>query len=173
MKDLLGLLEKRRSIRRFSTKKIRRQEMHRILEAGRWAPSGLNNQPWRFLVVTDRPEKKGLAAYTRYGSVIASSAATFVVCLDTADSYNRDKDIMAIGACIQNMLMEAWSLGIGSCWLGEILNRRQEVTQYLKLDSDLEIMAVIAFGYSAQKPSQGCRKPLKKLVLNTNKRLIL
>ena len=86
-----------------------------------------------------------------------------VVCMDIADSYNRDKDIMAIGACIQNMLLEAHSLGLGTCWMGEILNRKEELKDFLQLDEDLEIMAVIAVGYPAEKIKGPGRKSLSSL----------
>ena len=57
--------------------------------------------------------------------------------------YNRDKDIQAVGACIQNMLLQAHALGLSTCWLGEILNRHEEVEACCGVPSHLELMAVI------------------------------
>ena len=54
---------------------------------------------------------------------------------------------MAIGARIQNMLLAAHTLSLGACWLGEILNKREEVATYLNLDADLELTAVVTLGY--------------------------
>jgi len=70
---------------------------------------------------------------------------------------------MAIGACIQNMLLEGHSLGVGMCWLGEILNKKEELAEFLDLNDDLEIMAVITAGYPDEDVKQPGRKPLNSL----------
>lgn len=158
------LVKNRRSVRKYTDRAPRGEDIENILEAGRWAPSGLNNQPWKFLVTEDRDTKDGLAGFTESGAVIKSAAAVICVYLDKDAGYNRDKDIMAIGACIQNMLLRAESLGLGACWLGEILNRKKGAEKYLKAGRGYELMAVIAIGYPAEKPS-GRRKALKKLMV--------
>ncbi len=163
--DMLEIIRSRRSIREYAEDLPKDEEIEKILEAGRWAPSGLNNQPWRFLVIKDKNKKDGLAAFTKYGKIIKEAPAALVVCMDISDSYNRDKDLMAMGACIQNMLLEAHTLGLGACWLGEILNKKQEVKQYLKLDADLEIMAVITLGKPDEQITESCRKSLKNLMI--------
>jgi nitroreductase len=163
--DLLEIIRQRRSIREYKKKTLPQPEIDKILEAGRWAPSGLNNQPWRFLVIDDKEKKHGLSKFTKYGEIIKDAPLVIVICMDIADSYNRDKDFMAIGACIQNMTLEAYSLGLGTCWLGEILNKKKEVAGYLKLDSDLELMAVLTVGYPDEDITEGCRKALKNLMI--------
>ncbi len=165
--DVLDIIKSRRSIREYTKEMPKNQDMEKILEAARWAPSGLNNQPWRFLVIKDKAKKDGLAKFTKYGRVIKDVPLIIVVCMDIADSYNRDKDLMAIGACIQNMCLEAYSIGLGTCWLGEILNKKQEVSQYLNLDTDLEIMAVVTLGYPDEDITEGCRKSLKSLKITS------
>jgi nitroreductase len=72
--------------------------------------------------------------------------------LDKRRSYSREKDIMAIGACIQNMLLAAYELGLGSCWLGEILNRRKDAERYLRTPKNLELISVITIGFPAEHP---------------------
>ena len=141
------------------------RDIKKVLEAGRWAPSGLNNQPWRFMVIKDKARREALSAFTKYGDIIKAAPVAILVCMDTADSYNRDKDLMAIGSCIQNMCLEACSLGLGSCWLGEVLNRKKEVGRFLRLDEDLELMAVITLGYPDEDITEGCRKSLKDLMV--------
>ncbi len=163
--DISNIIIQRRSTREYKEEIPSDAEIEKVLEAGRWAPSGMNNQPWRFLVIKDRAKKDGLAGYTKYGDIINDAPAAIVVCMDIADSYNRDKDLMAVGACIQNMCLQAHSIGLGTCWLGEILNRKQEVCKYLNLDEDLELMAVVALGYPDKDITEGCRKPLNRLKL--------
>lgn len=161
--DILDIIRQRRSIREYKKELPSDTDIEKVLEAARWAPSGLNNQPWRFLVIKDKSKRDGLAGFSKYGDVIKDAAVVIIVCMDIADSYNREKDLMAIGACIQNMCLEAYSIGLGTCWLGEILNRKQEVCRYLNLDEELELMAVVVLGYPDEDITKGCRKPLKKL----------
>lgn len=161
--DILDIIRQRRSIREYKQDIPEDSDIEKILEAARWAPSGLNNQPWRFLVIKDKAKKDGLAGFTKYGGIIKNAPYVIAVCMNTADSYNRDKDLMAIGACIQNMCLEAHAVGLGTCWLGEILNKKEEVAKYLKLDADLELMAVVTLGYPDEDITEGCRKSLKNL----------
>jgi len=163
--EILNEIRQRRSIREYKKDIPADEKIEKILEAARWAPSGLNNQPWRFLVIKDRTKKDGLAQFTKYGDIITDAPAVIIVCMDIADSYNREKDLMAMGACIQNMLLTAHNLGLGACWLGEILNKKQTVAKYLKLDADLEIMAVVTLGYPDEDVTEGCRKSLKSLII--------
>jgi nitroreductase len=165
--DILSIIRERRSIRMYKRNVPKEEEINRILEAGRWAPSGLNNQPWRFLVIKDKAKKDGLAAFTKYGNIIKDAPLVIVVCMDVADSYNRDKDLMGIGACIQNMLLESHSMGLGACWLGEITNRKEEASRYLNLHQDFELMSVVTLGYSDEGVTEGSRKPLKSLLIDS------
>jgi len=154
----------RRSIRRYTEKMPKEKDIVKILEAATWAPSGLNNQPWKFKVIKDKEQKDGLADFTSYGKVVKNAPLAVCVVLDKTAMYSREKDTMAIGACIQNMLLRAHLLGIGSCWLGEILNKKKEVEKFLKIHSDYELMAVVTLGYSDEKP-RGSRKKLKSFLL--------
>jgi len=163
MKEVNQLIRTRRSIRQYGDKLPSEQDIEKILEAGRWAPSGLNNQPWRFLVVKDKEKKDGLADFTKYSDIIKDAPVLILVFMDIGDSYNRDKDLMAIGACIQNMLLAIESIGLAACWLGEILNQKKQVHKFLSTDSDLELMAVISLGYSDEDLTQASRKSLKSL----------
>lgn len=163
--DILNEIRQRRSTREYKKDIPTDGKIEKILEAARWAPSGLNNQPWRFLVIKDRTKKDGLAQFTKYGNIIKDAPVAIVVCIDIADSYNREKDLMAIGACIQNMLLAAHNLGLGTCWLGEILNKKQAVAKYLNLEADLELMAVVALGFPDEDVTEGCRKSLKGLII--------
>ncbi|MCX5885879.1 MAG: nitroreductase family protein, partial [Proteobacteria bacterium] len=69
-RDILTMIRERRSIRMYKKKAPAEKEINRVLKAGRWAPSGLNNQPWRFMVITDRAKRDGLASFTKYGNII-------------------------------------------------------------------------------------------------------
>ncbi|MFH2138918.1 MAG: nitroreductase family protein [Candidatus Omnitrophota bacterium] len=160
------LIKDRRSIRRYKSKNPSPKDIRKILGSGAWAPSGLNNQPWKFKVIDDRQQLDDLSGYTKYANIIKSAPAAICIFLDKELLYNRDKDIMAIGACIQNMLLQAQELNIGTCWLGEILNRHQEVEQFLGVPEGLELMAVITCGYSDKEKKPGSRKKLDSLLVS-------
>ena len=85
--------------------------------------------------------------------------------LDIEVSYNRDKDIRAIGACIQNMLLKAHAEGFGTCWRGEILNKKDEVSEYLGAPEKCKLMAVITLGSPAEEPDHGTRKKLEEFLV--------
>lgn len=158
-------IKQRRSIRTFSAAQIDDQAIDEILEAARWAPSGLNNQPWRFAVITDAGIRKELSVLTKYGAIIRSAYAVIAVFMDTAAGYDRTKDLQAIGACIENMLLEITALGLGGVWLGEILKSSAEVKQLTHAPDSYEFMAAIALGRpDGAPPKAPRRKPISELV---------
>lgn len=163
--DLLEIIKSRRSIRKFLSRKVEDEDIKKILEAGIWAPSGLNNQPWKFKIIKESVLKIALAKYTVYSDIIKYADTIICVFLDKNSSYNRVKDLQAIGACIQNMILEAYSLGLGSCWIGEVLNRREKAEKMLNIDSSLELMAVIALGYPGESPDITARKSLRNVMI--------
>ena len=163
--ELFDTIYQRRSIRKFTDQDVDRDLILKILDAGRMAPSGLNNQPWRFLVVKDEERKIKLAECTKYGHIVRRANTLIVVFLDKDAMYNATKDYQAAGACIQNMLLAIHGLGLGGVWLGEILNQESQVHEVLNTDpTRLELMAVIVLGYPAQKGSSS-RKSLSQLLL--------
>jgi nitroreductase len=164
--DILKIIKQRRSIRKYRQKPLDDKLIMRIIEAGRWAPSGLNNQPWKFMLIKDKTKKEALSRFTEYSRIIKGAACIICVFLDKRSVYSRDKDLMALGAAVENMLLEAYSLGLGACWLGEIINRKKQVHRYLQSSCDWELMAVVSLGYPAEKKSAATRKKLSQILVN-------
>ena len=108
---ILDAIHNRRSIREFTGEPVRGEQLHEIVTAGIWAPSGLNHQPWRFKLVVEAPTRAALAGQTTYGHVILAAPALIAVYLDGEASYDPVKDHQAAGACIQNMLLAIEALG--------------------------------------------------------------
>jgi nitroreductase len=144
--DLQCLFD-RRTVRHFTDEPVSRATLDELCEAARWAPSGINNQPWRFVTVESKDKLVELAGLTKSAKVLKSCTAAIAVFLDTPKIYHRDKDVQSIGAALENILLAAHTKGLGSCWLGEILNRRKEAERVLNADNTLELMAVVALGY--------------------------
>jgi len=167
--ETIEAIRKRRSVRSFTQEVPDDKTIMEILDSARWAPSGLNNQPWRFMAVRDTGARQGLARFTKYSAIILGAPLSIMVCLDLSASYHREKDIMSVGAAIQNILLAAHSLGLGTCWLREITNRKEEIARWLGLKKDLEIMAVVAVGYPAGPAGEGERRPLEEFLLTMDR----
>ncbi|MBI5664689.1 MAG: nitroreductase [Nitrospirae bacterium] len=163
--DAFELITTRRSIRKFTDKQVPDEVIDRIIEAGTWAPSGLNNQPWKFAVIKDSALKKEVSGLTHYSKIVSGANVLLAVFLDNSLSYDRTKDCQAIGACIQNMLLYIHSIGLGAVWLGEILKNKDNVTELISGPKNLELMAVIALGHPAEKGGKVTRKGLDQTVL--------
>lgn len=165
MNPVLDAIYKRRSVRDFTADLIERDALIEIIRAGTWAPSGLNNQPWRFAIITNKELKDKVSKLTRYEKVIEGSKALIPVFVDRDAMYHELKDHQAIGACLQNMLLAAHSLGLGAVWLGEILKNSDQVRDLMGLSEDLELMAVLALGHPAHRNQTSTRKSLGKVIV--------
>jgi nitroreductase len=163
--QLLELIKTRRSVRKFTDQPVEQALIDDILEAARWAPSGANNQAWRFMVVRDPVLKERIAQCTRYGAVVRGAALLIPVFIHKPSMYHEVKDHQAVGACLQNMLLMIHGLGLGAVWLGEILAQAEQVRQILGLGPEVELMAVVALGWPATGNQKSQRKPLGELLL--------
>ena len=163
--ELLEGLHTRRSIRAYTGEPVTREQLHEIIHAGTMAPSGLNNQPWRFVTIQDKGVLERLSALTKYGHVIAKASACIAVFIDKGAMYHEVKDHQSMGACLQNMLLAAHALGLGAVWLGEILKSAKEVRELCGLSNDRELMAVVALGHPAGKGGTASRKPVEEVWL--------
>ncbi len=163
---ILDIIKKRRSIRHFDRAKLPDEHMQKILEAGRWAPSGANAQPWRFVVVTRRETLEALAECCYYkvfkSRHVGEAGAVVVICADPdAGSQTYQIDVAIAGT---NMTLMATALGIGSCWIGAF--EEQTIRNILKIPEKLKLIALIAFGYEIGKASIPPRLSLSSIVHN-------
>ncbi len=114
----------RTSVRLYKNQTISREDVDSILQSAILAPSAKNIQPWRFVVVQqDKQLIHNIADLTQRSTFIKTADCLICVFLDKDSAFDRTKDSQSIGACIENMLLTATSLGIGSCWiLGTLVN---------------------------------------------------
>ena len=119
MNDVLNAIKNRRTIRRFKPNPIDEEKIKSILEAGRWAPSFSNLQPWRFIVIKDQGLKNALDKASRESVLhlgINEAPVVILVCVDRRiDPLHA---IEAGAAATQNMTLAAYSLGLGAGWIG-------------------------------------------------------
>ena len=165
MNEVLKAIYERRSVREYTDEPVPEDHILEILKAGSWAPSGLNNQPWRFAIVTDPELKQKFEPLTKYSRIIRSARCLLPVFISRQRMYHEVKDYQAMGACLQNMLLCAHSLGLGAVWLGEILKSGDEIRKLLGLSDDLDLMAVIALGWPKNRDQRSRRLPLDELIV--------
>jgi nitroreductase len=166
--DLLKLIKSRRSVRNFVYKKIDNQTIKEIVDCGRWAPSGRNSQPWKVCIVSHPTVKRMIAENSKYGGIIESAFLNYVVFLDIERGYDRVKDILAIGAFIQNMLLAVHAKGLGAVWIGEILKNKEKINEIFKLSPEnYELMGVLTIGLideSLEKKEERERRPIDEFI---------
>ncbi len=162
---MLKAIHERRSVRNFIDSPVSRDLIMTAIEAASWAPSGLNNQPWRFAIIWDKPLQEALGALTKYSNILKSASVLIAVFLDKEASYDYTKDCQAIGACLQNLLLALHSMDLGAVWIGEILKNKERVTATLKLPERLELMAIVAVGHPAHRNQKSHRQSIDKLIL--------
>jgi nitroreductase len=161
-----NMIKTRRSIREFTSQPVERSLLLQIISAGIWAPSGLNNQPWRFVLIRDDALRERLAGLTHYAHIVKAAPALIAVYLDQEKMYDRVKDHQAVGACIQNMLLAACELGLGAVWLGQILANKDQVSAVLGLNRQYELAALLALGHPLHHDQQSQRQPLETFILH-------
>lgn len=162
--EILKTIKERRSVRSFQDKEVDDDHIDSILEAARWAPSGLNNQPWRFKIIKDPKWSDSLAETTHYADIVRNAPVNVAVFYDPSAGYDRVKDLLALGACIQNMLLMIHELDLGAVWLGEILNQRKQAEEILNSPSDWELVSLVSIGHPTDEERSSTRRPLDDLI---------
>ncbi len=162
---VLEAIYKRRSIREYTDEEIPLEKLREIIRAGIWAPSGLNNQPWRFVIIRNTEIREQIALQTHYGHIVRGANALIAVYLSKDDMYDAVKDHQSAGACIQNILLAAEAMDLGAVWLGQILKNKDEVNTILGLDDNYDLMAVIALGYPLHLNQKSKRKGFSELLV--------
>ncbi len=161
MNDVLKAIQTRCSVRNYTDASVAREQIEAILEAGRFAPSGKNTQPWRFVVVESEAKRSELATLFPQQGLVAATPVTLAVLLDRGAGYNELKDVQGIGAAIENILLAVHALGLGACWMGKA--RDKEIERFLGAREGEELMAIIPIGHSAEVPIPTPRLSLSDL----------
>lgn len=143
------------SVRKYQDKPVEEEKIEMILKAAMAAPSARNQQPWEFYVVTDKAVIKELSMASPYATCAKDAPVVFVPCFRTEgllpDYFNID-----MSAAVQNMLLEADELGLGTVWMGISPNkeRMEAVAKILNLPGKLRAFALVPCGYPAEERAQ-------------------
>jgi nitroreductase len=143
------------AVRSYQDRPVPEEVVRRIVEAGRLTASSMNLQPWHFIVVQDRETLRQLGALVQTGPYIAQAALAIVVAIERTRFAVSDASRAA-----QSMMLTAWGDGVGSNWAG--FGGLDAVKPLLGIPDELDVLAVLPFGYPAQAVGKGRkqRKPL-------------
>jgi nitroreductase len=162
----MDLIMARRSIRHYRPDPVPDDLIRQVLEAGRWAPSASNRQPWAFVLVRDPELLKEVAAHAAYYFVrwaaVEEAPAMVVLCgYRGSRVYNQflHEDIGLAGG---QMMLQARALGLGTCWIGGL--DRAAIAAILRLPEDWEVVGLLTVGFPDEDPAPTQRKPLADLV---------
>ena len=158
--EFLAFLKERRSIRIYLDKAISEKEIEMILEAGRWTPSASNKQPWEFLVIKNKEILIEISKKAYYGKHIKKAPLAIAIVgkiKENPNYYIQDTSLASM-----NMMLMAWSLGIGTCWTGAL--KRDAVKEMLGLDENDYLLTILPMGYiNGNIPKPTLRKNLNQI----------
>jgi nitroreductase len=152
--DAFEALAKRRSVRKYKPGTVTCEQLSQIVNMGRLAPTGRNEQPWEFVVVTDRAKLRRLAHLADNGKFIVDACACIVVLCRPATYYIEDGS-----AATTQIMVAATALGLASCWVaGDKKVYAPDVVAACGAPSEFKLVSLIAIGYPAEVPDPPKRK---------------
>lgn len=173
--ELIEAIKTRRSIRRYKSTPVKNEDIEAILEAARWAPSWANTQSWKFVVVRDSEIKAKLAETLSYGnpatSAINDAPVVIAACaeLGRAGCYKGgavtekgDWYMFDVALAMQNLVLSAHSLGLGTVHVGALDHKR--AAQILGLSEGISLVELTPLGYPAEEAKAPHRKELSEFV---------
>ncbi len=160
--EFSDLVRMRRSVRRYDDRPVPMQLLERICDAGRWAPSAMNMQPWEFIVVTDPVVKGQLGDSAGVMGMkwphIKAAPAVIVLCAKNTSRFAHDDCLLAA----ENMLLQATEFGLGTCYIGGFSPER--IRQLLSIPSGYVVPGMITVGYPAAETKPPEKRPLSELM---------
>ena len=159
--SILEIIKERRSIRKFQKKEIPEKIVDKLIESLIWAPSAGNLQSRKFYFIFEEKIKEKLVEAALGQNFIAQAPLVVVGCVDKekVDYYGERGEnlysICDVSASIQNMMLLAKELGLGTCWVGAF--NEGDVSKILNLPNNLRPIVILPVGYPAEKPSPPLR----------------
>ena len=140
-------------------KEIPKDVLDQILEAGRQSPSAVNKQPYHFVIVSDPEIKKKMSGLA--SRFIKNAPLIVVGCANTKALLTGKWATTDTAIAMQNMVLAAWSLGVGSCWIGSF--NKDKIRDILGIPKKWTILALITLGYPAEEPKPKKKKSIEEL----------
>lgn len=167
--EVIEAIRNRVAVRQFKPDIIKDDVLLKILEAARWTPSPFNLQPWEFVVIKEKETLKAISKFARYSGYLEDAPMAVAVIVPHIDGKFEwieriGEPRFAAAMAVQNIMLAAWDLGIGTCWVSI---DREKVGEILKIPEKHFILTVIPIGYPAkppQKHDENSRKKIKDLI---------
>lgn len=167
--DVFEAIKKRRSVRAYTSEKVSDEDVERLIEAARWAPSAGNIQPWEFIIVTNAETKRRLSDAALHQTFIEKAPVVIVVCADVVRSSwgygSRGTNLYCLqdtAAATENMLLAAQALGLATCWVGAF--HEDEVAKAVNTPRNVRPVAIVPVGRPAEKPSARPKRSMREIV---------
>lgn len=168
--DIFEAIKNRRSIRDYNpNRQVPKEAIEKIVDAARWAPTAGNQQPIEVVVVSEKEKREKLAAESGYAPYLKDSPVALVVCVNQ-NKYTKGYDKgsafytpMDASAAIQNMMLAAHALGLGTCW-DSLLNKKV-IRELLNLPEYVDPFSILALGYPSKIPEKPpSRRKLEEMI---------
>ncbi len=158
--DVLEAIKGRRSIRKYKKLPISEEQVTQILEAGRWAPSRGNSQPWKFITLKNVQGRTDLAEAIPTGKFMAEAPLAIAVVVNPKASKHPEQEG---AAATQNMLLATHALGLGACWISVYgTGCEEKAKQLLQIPDEEWLLSIVSIGHLAETPEKG-RKGLDEI----------
>lgn len=158
--SLIDTVLSRRSIRHYEEKDIPINILDKILEAGRQAPSAGNRQPWHFIVLKDYEIKNRLSK-GKWNKFVKDTPVTIVGCASEEGDMKK-WSVVDTTIALQNMVVAAWAMGVGSCWIGDF--KEEQVKLLLDIPNGWKVVSLLTLGYPAEQPKSRKKKTIEEIV---------
>ncbi|HSV75190.1 MAG TPA: nitroreductase family protein [Chthonomonadales bacterium] len=166
--DAIEAIMTRRSVRAYTDGTVSHEAIDRLLQCAMHAPSAGNQQPWHFVVLTDRQKMVEAAGLHPYARMTQTAALAVLVCGDTAGLKHPLYWQQDCAAAVQNLLVAAHAMGLGAVWTGiyPTEDRVKAFQQWLGLPEHILPLALIPIGYPEQEPAQVERYEPRRVHMN-------
>ena len=161
---VLEAMRSRYSCRAYQDRPIEQEKLDSIFEAARLAPSAMNTQDWRFVVVTDKEKKQQVADTTNRPKVFEKAGAIIAACSNSDHVMRCGQAIGPIDVAIalEHIALRATDLGLATCWIGSFY--ADKVRAILDIPADIAIIELMAIGYPADSRKEPQREPIEKIL---------
>lgn len=155
----------RQSIRKYTDEEVSEKQLNELLKAGMQAPSACNQQAWEFIVISDENDKIAISEMHRFAKPARNASKLIVVLGNLEKAKIKSMIEQDLGACCENILLQATYGGLGAVWLGfhPIEDRSQKIKDYLNIPDCCIPFAVICVGVPAHEGSVKIRYDESKI----------
>jgi len=152
--DTIEAIMTRRSIRKYTGDRVPAEVVEQLLRAGMAAPSAANEQPWHFVVITERKTLVQVPTFHPHAHMVKEAALAILVCNDSDLELTKGRGVLDCSAATQNILLAAHDLGLGAVWVGifPVEERMNGMRKLLNMPTRIVPISLVSIGYTDERP---------------------